>query len=78
MHDIELLVTCVGLSIICLYPADDVRDSISCPTGLLISFFLHLEHQALKSPVITEHKGSLSFILLISKSNLVQKSSNSS
>ena len=78
MHDIELLITCVGLSIICLYPADDVRDSISCPAGLLISFFLHLEHQALKSPVITEHKGSLSFILLISKSNLVQKSSNSS
>ena len=68
MHDKELLITRIGLSIICLYPADDVRDSISCPAGLLISFFHHPEHRALKSSVITEHKGSSSFILLISKS----------
>ena len=52
MHDIELLITWVGLLIICLYPADDVRESISCPIELVMSFFHHLEHRALKSPVI--------------------------
>ena len=54
MHETELLITWVGLSIICLYPADDVRESISCPVELVISFFHHLDHQALKSPVIIQ------------------------
>ena len=36
MHDIELLRTRVGLSIICLHPADDVRESVSCPVALLM------------------------------------------
>ena len=36
MHDIELLITWVGLSIICLYRADDVRESISCPVELVM------------------------------------------
>ena len=26
IHDIEIFITCVGLSLICVYPADDVRD----------------------------------------------------
>ena len=29
IHSIELFITYVGLSIICVYPADDVRESIS-------------------------------------------------
>ena len=78
MHDIELLITWVGLSIICLYPADDERESISCPVELVMSFFHHLEHQALKSPVIIEHSGNSLFRLLIGKPNFIQKSSNSS
>ena len=35
MHDIELLVTWAGLSIICFYQADDVRETISCPVVLI-------------------------------------------
>ena len=58
MHDIELLITWVGSLIICLYPADDVRESISCSIELVMSFFHHLEHRALKSPVIIEHTGN--------------------
>ena len=67
IHDIELLITWVGLSITCLYPADDVRESISCPVELVMSFFHHLDHQALKSPMIIEHSGNSIFILLIVK-----------
>ena len=26
IHHIEIFITCVGLSLICVYPADDVRD----------------------------------------------------
>ena len=66
MHDIELLITWVGLSIICLYPADYVRKSISCPVELVMSFFHHRENPALKSPAIIEHSGNSLFILLIS------------
>ena len=55
MHDIESFTTCVGLSIICLYPADDVEESISWPVELVISFYDHIEQQALKSPVAIEH-----------------------
>ena len=67
MHDIELLITWVGLSIICSYPADDVRESISCPVELVMSFFHHREHLALKPPMIIEHSGNSLFILLRSK-----------
>ena len=52
MHDIELLTNMDTLSIFCLYPADNVRGSISCPLELVMPFFHHLEHRALKSPVI--------------------------
>ena len=29
IHDIELFIKSVGLSMICVYPADDVREAIS-------------------------------------------------
>ena len=71
MHDLifstKVFITRVGLSIICLYPADDVRELISCPAELVMSFFHHLEHRALKSSLIIEHSGKSLFILLISK-----------
>ena len=67
MHDIKLLITWVGLSIFCLHPADDVRESISCPVELIMSFFHHREHVALKSPAIIKHSGNALFILLITK-----------
>ena len=54
MHDIELFTTWVGLSIICVYPAEDVRDQISWPGVLVISFFHQLEQRALRSPVTME------------------------
>ena len=58
MHDIKLFTVWVGLSIICLFPADNVREWISLPAELLISFYHHLEQQALKYPKKTEHKGN--------------------
>ena len=67
MRNIELLITWVGLSVICLYPADDVRESIFCPVELVMSFFHHLQHLALKSPKTIEHSGNSLFMLLISK-----------
>ena len=67
----------VGLSIICLHPADDVRQSISWRVDWEI-FCHHFEQRALKSPVATEHKGNSWSTLLRSKSNLIQKSSDSS
>ena len=58
MDDIELFTTWVGLSIICAYPAEDVRESISWPEVLVISFFNQLEQRALISPVVIEHIGN--------------------
>ena len=58
MHGIELFTIWLDLSIICIYPADNLRESISCPAELVISFCHHLEQRALKSPVTTEHKGN--------------------
>ena len=78
MHDIELFTTWVGLSIICAYPHEDVRESISWPGVLVISFFYQPEQRALKSPVTMEHIENSSFILLRSKSKFTQKYSNSS
>ena len=52
MQEDELLITWVGLLIICLYPADDVRVSISWPTELVISLLHHHEHLVLRSPVM--------------------------
>ena len=73
MHDIELFTAWVGLSIICVCPADDVRGSSSRPAELVISFFHHLELRALKSPVTTEQIGNSSFMLLRSVSNFALK-----
>ena len=58
MHDIELFITWVGLSFICLYPVDNVRESISWPIELVISFCNDLEWRAFKSSMTTEHKGN--------------------
>ena len=78
IHDIELFTIWESLSIICEYLADDVRESSSWPTELVISFFHQFELRALKSPVIIEQIGISSFILLRSTSKSVQKLSNSS
>ena len=45
MHDIELFTTWVGLSIICEYPAEDVRDSSSWPVELVKSIFPNLNNE---------------------------------
>ena len=68
MH-IELFTTWIGLSIICIYPAEDVSESISWPAMLVKLFFHQLEQRAIKCPVTMEHIGNSSFILLRSKSN---------
>ena len=39
IQDNELFITCVGLSMICVYPADDVREAISQPAELVMSSF---------------------------------------
>ena len=62
MQEDEFFTTWVGLLIICLYPADDARVSISRPTELVISLLHHFEHLALRSPVMTEQIGSSLFI----------------
>ena len=46
------------LPIICVYPADDVRESSSRLAELVISFFHNLALRALKSPVTTEQIGN--------------------
>ena len=54
----------VGLSVICLYTADDVRESSSRPGKLVISFFHNHELGALKSPMRSEQIGNSSFMSL--------------
>ena len=49
IHDIELFITCVGLSMIFVYPADDVREAISRPAELVMSSFHQFVQRALKS-----------------------------
>ena len=49
MHSMELFTTWVGLSIICEYPAEDVRDSSSCWVGKVN--FPEFEQRALESSV---------------------------
>ena len=55
-----------------------MRESSSCPTEVVISFFHQFELRALKPSVIIEQIGISSFILLRSKSKFTQKFSNSS
>ena len=52
MQEDDFCTVWVGLLIICLYPADDVRVSISWPTELVISLLHHREHLVLRSPVM--------------------------
>ena len=47
-HDKELFTTCPGLSIICVDPADSVRESSYVPIESVISFSHHFELRALK------------------------------
>ena len=63
---------------ICVYPADDVRQSISRPAELAMLSFHQFVQRALKSPVTIEQRGILSFIWLRRISRFVQKISNSS
>ena len=72
----ELFTTWIGLSMTCAYPTEDVRESISCPGVLVISFFHQLQQRALKSPVTMDHVRDSSFILLRSKSKITQTFSN--
>ena len=78
IHDIELFITCVGLSMIFVCPADDVREAISRPAELVMSSFHQFVQRTLKSSVTIEHRGNSSFIWLRRISNFVQKISNSS
>ena len=67
----------MGLSLICVYPADDVREAISGPAELVMSFFHQFVQRAIKSPVTIEQRGNSSFIWLRRISNFVQKILNS-
>ena len=78
IHDTELFITCVGLSIICVYPADDVREAISRPAELVMPSFPQFVQRALKSLGATKQRRNSSFIWLRRTSKFVQKISNSS
>lgn len=67
---------CLRLSIISLYPAVDMRLSISDPTPFAILLLLQLELLALKSLVTIKHIGSSSFVLPKGWSRFVKKYSN--
>ena len=56
-----------------LYPADNVRGSITRPTELVMSLLHHFDNLALKSPVMAETIGSSLFMLYIRKSIFAQK-----
>ena len=45
LHGIELFIARVGLSVICIYSADDVRESSSRPVELTTSFFTILNYE---------------------------------
>ena len=78
IHDVEVFITCVGLSLICVYPADDVIEDISPPAGFIMSLFHQFVQQVLKSPATIEHRGNSSFIWLRRILKFVEKISNSS
>ena len=78
IHGIELFITCVGLSVIFVCPADDVREAISRPVELVMSPFHQFVQRTLKSPATIEQRGNLLFIWLRRISKFVQKISHSS
>ena len=73
IHHIEFFITCVGLSKICVYPADDVREVISRPVELVMSSFLLFVQRELKSPGKIKQRGNSSFIWLRRILKFVQK-----
>ena len=66
------------MSIICVYPADDVRESISQPVELVVLSFHQFVQRAWKFPVKIEQGGTPSCIWLRRISKFVQKILNSS
>ena len=54
----EVFITCVGLSMICVYPADDVRGSFCRLVALVMLSFHQFVQRALKSPVTIEQIGN--------------------
>ena len=58
IHSIELFITCVVLSIVFVYPADDVREAFSRPAELVMSSFHQFVQGALKSPVTIKQRGN--------------------
>ena len=68
----------MGLSMIWVYPADDVREAISRPAELVMSSFHQFVQTALKSPLTIEERGNSSFIWLRIISDFKQKILNSS
>ena len=76
IHDTELFIKCVGLSMICVYPTDDERESISQPVELVISPSHQFVQRALKSPVTIKQRGNSSFIYLRRISKFVQNTPN--
>ena len=77
IHDCHR-VTYKMIAATCEYPADDVRESSSWPSELVISFFHQFELRAVNSPVTFEQIANSLFTLLRSKSKFTQKLSNSS
>ena len=63
---------------ICVYPADDVREAISRPAELVMLSFLQFVQGALKTPVTIEQRENSSFTWLRRISKFMQKISNSS
>ena len=68
----------MGLSMIWVYPADDVREAISRPAELVMSSFHQFVQTALKSPLPIEERENSSFIWLRIISDFKQKILNSS
>ena len=64
IHDMKLFITCIGLSIIWWYPADDVRESSSRPSKIVDIIFPPPWAMSIKIPVTIEHSWRLSYILL--------------
>ena len=84
MCDHELFTIWVGLSMICVEPAADVRKlaivriiAYFFEIAIMTQFLYHLEHQALKSPVTIEQIGSSSFIWPRRISKFMQQFANS-
>ena len=61
---------------ICVYPADDVREATSQPAKLVMSSFYQFGQRALKSLVTIEQRGNSSFTGLRGISKFVQKISS--